>query len=306
MEFIAEVANLSKDYYGCLAVDNLSFSINRAEVLGFVGPNGAGKTTTIKMMLGLVRPSAGQIRLCGTNLQDHFETAISLVGGIVEYPAFYPYMSGYDNLMLASRMQHRSSQSRLENLIDLVGLAGRINDPVRQYSLGMKQRLGICRVLLGCPELLILDEPTNGLDPDGVIEFRDIIKTVVAEEKVSVLISGHILAELDKICDRALLIDQGRLVSTIDLARQNDHELYRISTRQADLVLSLASRSDSWQAAPRQDGSLTINVKTGSFNDLLKQFLHEGIVLDAISTEHGILENDYISLIRSQKDGTHA
>jgi ABC-2 type transport system ATP-binding protein len=189
----------------------------------------------------------------------------------------------------------------MKKLIELVGLSDRINDHVRRYSLGMKQRLGICRVLMGCPELLILDEPTNGLDPDGVIEFREIIKILVSEEQISVMISGHILTELDKVCDRALLINQGKSVKLIDLKKKTNDQIIRIVTSQLAATISALSNSADWHIIAQDDASIIIQAKPDCINDLFKLFVDQKITIDSFSTDCGHLETDYINLLRSKK-----
>ncbi len=302
---IVEAKSLRKCYDQLVAVDDLSFSIERGEVFGFVGPNGAGKTTTIKMLLGLVWPTSGQIKINHFDLHYDFEKAIAKVGAVVEYPAFYPYLSGMDNLNQSCHMYADATRARMHELVSLVGLSDRINDLVRKYSLGMKQRLGICRALIGSPKLLILDEPTNGLDPDGVIEFRQVIKNIVSSENISVMISGHILAELDKLCDRALLINQGQFVRLIDLKKNAGFQLIRIMTDQQEAACQLLTASDVWQVASQDRDSILVRSEPQNVNDLLKMLMDHHIRIKSILTENSHLESDYINLIRARRGDSH-
>jgi ABC-2 type transport system ATP-binding protein len=216
-EEILEAVELTKDYGDHRVLDAVNFSLKQGETVGFVGPNGSGKTTTIKLLLGLITPTSGSVTICGTDLHKDFENAISHTRGFVETPSFYPYLSGWDNLLLSLRMYPAARKDELEHLVETFGLSGRIKDRVFKYSMGMKQRLALCNALIGSPEILLLDEPTNGLDVDGVFEFRDTIRTISREHDVAILISSHILSELEKICDRAIIISKGKIIGNMDL-----------------------------------------------------------------------------------------
>jgi ABC-2 type transport system ATP-binding protein len=211
MNTVLELTNVIKRYDEIIAVNDISFAIQEGTITGFIGPNGAGKTTTIKMIMGLIRPSGGKIRINGHDILEDYEKAAANLAGIVEVPSFYPYLSGYDNLMQSYRIYNNSGKARLHELIGIVGLKSRIHDKVRKYSLGMKQRLGICRALIGTPKILLLDEPINGLDLEGVIEFRDLIRNIVQNGNCSILISSHILSEVEKICEKVILINKGKI-----------------------------------------------------------------------------------------------
>src|SRR5690606_36103405 len=182
------------------------------EVFGLLGPNGAGKTTSIRMMVGLMKLSEGQIRICGKNVQTHFEEAMLNVGAIVENPEMYKYMSGYDNLIHYARMMSNITKQRINEVIGLVGLEARIHDKVKTYSLGMRQRLGVAQALLHKPKLLILDEPTNGLDPAGIRELRDYLRQLAKDEQIAVIVSSHLLSEMELMCDRVAIIQNGKLL----------------------------------------------------------------------------------------------
>jgi ABC-2 type transport system ATP-binding protein len=209
---IVKVSNVTKVIGGKKLIDNLSFDIPRGEVFGFLGPNGAGKTTTIRMMVGLMSITAGDITINGYSIAKEYEKAIQNVGAIVENPEFYKFLSGFQNLVHFARMNRSVSKERINEVVRLVGLEERIHDKVKTYSLGMRQRLGIAQALLHSPSLLILDEPTNGLDPAGIRELRDYLKKLTRNEGISVFVSSHLLSEMELMCDRVAIIQNGKLV----------------------------------------------------------------------------------------------
>jgi len=213
---VLEVKGISKKLSGKEVLKNISFSVEEGEIYGFLGPNGAGKTTTIKIIVGLIEANRGQIIICSKDLKKNREEAIKNVGAIVENPSLYEYLSGYENLMQIARMKKVSKES-VEEIIELVGLKDRIKDKVKRYSLGMKQRLGIGAALIGDPKLLILDEPTNGLDPYGIMELRELMKNLAKERNIAIFISSHILSEIELVCDKVCFIAEGRIMSIEEL-----------------------------------------------------------------------------------------
>ncbi len=198
-------------------IKGISFNIKQGEILGFIGPNGAGKTTTIKLIIGLQKLSKGTIKINGFNVEDNFEKAIEKVGTIVENPDLYMYLSGYDNLKLVSNLYKGITKSRIDEVVKLVGLENRIKDKVSKYSLGMRQRLGIAQAILHKPNLLILDEPTNGLDPEGMKQVRELIAKLAKEEKMAVMISSHNLAEIENVCNKICILQNGEIVEQSNL-----------------------------------------------------------------------------------------
>lgn len=207
-----EVRSLTKLIGKKKIVDDVSFSIKKGEIFGLLGPNGAGKTTIIRMIVSLIKRTDGEVRVNGHNLDGQFKKAMSEIGAIVENPEFYKYMSGYKNLKHYANMAIKEvSDERIMEVARLVKLEDAINQKVKTYSLGMRQRLGVAQALLHNPSLLILDEPTNGLDPQGIREFRDYLRTL-ANEGISVLVSSHLLAEMQLMCDRFAIIEKGKLI----------------------------------------------------------------------------------------------
>lgn len=209
---VLKVLNITKNFGTRTAVNNVSFDIKQGEIYGLIGQNGAGKTTIIRMITGLCKPTSGSVYICGYNVETDFEKAIKNVGAIIENPELYSYMSGMDNLKYFASLYGNISQQKLENIVKVVGMENRINDKVKNYSLGMKQRVGIAQALVNSPKLLILDEPTNGLDPNGIKEMRMFLKRLAKENNIAILISSHILAEMQLICDRVGIIDNGLIV----------------------------------------------------------------------------------------------
>ncbi|CAI6081133.1 ABC transporter ATP-binding protein [Cohnella sp. JJ-181] len=227
-ETVLSVERLCKTIRGRRIIDDISFDVRAGEVYGFLGPNGSGKTTTIRMLVDLVKPTSGRVLVCGEDVHRHPDRALRHVGCIVENPEMYGYMTGWENLDLFARMQE-VGESRIEEVARIVRLDERIHDKVKTYSLGMRQRLGIAQALLGAPKLLILDEPTNGLDPKGIKELRAFIRELAAQG-MSVFVSSHLLSEIQLLCDRVAIIDGGKVIATSDvgemLAQAEAHTLW--------------------------------------------------------------------------------
>lgn len=218
MKDILECRSLCKTFGKKQILKDVSFEIREGDILGFIGPNGAGKTTTIKLILGLQSITSGKVFINGYDVEKQFTKAIKRVGAIVENPDMYMYMSGYDNLKLVANMYEGITNSRIDEVVDLVKLKNRINDKVSKYSLGMRQRLGIAQAILHKPNLLILDEPTNGLDPEGIKEMRELLVSLAKKEKMAILISSHNLAELDNFCNRICIIKNGEIIETSEIS----------------------------------------------------------------------------------------
>ena len=208
-----ELKNVRKKIKNKEIIKDVSLKINRGEVYGFIGPNGAGKTTTIRMIVGLMNITAGEVLILGKSIAKEYKAAAENIGAIVENPEMYPFMTGRQNLHHFARMYDDVPKERIEEVVNLVGLDKAIDEKVKNYSLGMRQRLGIAQAVLHNPAVLILDEPTNGLDPAGIREIRDYIRRLAAEENVAVMISSHLLSEIELMCDRIGIIKHGELIS---------------------------------------------------------------------------------------------
>lgn len=209
---ILKCTNLTKQVKGKIIIEDISFSINKGDIVGLIGPNGAGKTTIIKLILGLIKISNGTVFINGFDIKTNFIKAIEKVGAIVENPDLYMYLSGYDNLKITANNYKNISNPKIDEVIKIVGLEDRIKDKVSTYSLGMRQRLGIAEAIINDPELLILDEPTNGLDIEGIIEIRNLIKNL-SHKGIAILISSHNLTEIDNLCNRIIAIKNGKLIA---------------------------------------------------------------------------------------------
>ena len=223
-EKILVCENLNKNIGKKQILKNVALSLGEGDILGFIGPNGAGKTTTIKLILGLQKITSGTVKINGYDITKNFEKAIARVGTIVENPDLYMYMSGLENLKIIANLYKNVDKKRIDEVIKLVGLENRANDKVSKYSLGMRQRLGIAQAILHRPNLLILDEPTNGLDPEGIKDLRELLKKLAKTEKMGILISSHNLAELESFCNKIAIIQNGEMVesSTLEDAKKVD------------------------------------------------------------------------------------
>lgn len=213
MENILEVKGLTKLYKNGRGIKDISFEVSKGEIFGFLGPNGAGKTTTIKIITGLCRADKGEVKISGYDISSQFEMAMQKVGCIIETPDYYEYISAYKNLVLASRFYPDIKPSRIDEVLALVGLDKNKNEKVGNFSLGMKQRLGLASAILSNPELVILDEPANGLDIEGMVDIRNIIKQLASEYKTTFFISSHLIHEMEITCTRIGIINQGALIT---------------------------------------------------------------------------------------------
>ena len=216
--------NLKKQVKRKVIIDNISFSVDKGEVVGLIGPNGAGKTTIIKSILGLINLTEGKVTINGYDIKKDFVKAIEKVGAIVENPDSYMYLSGYDNLKITANNYKGITKSKIDEVTKIVGLENRIKDKVSTYSLGMRQRLGIAEAIINNPELLILDEPTNGLDVEGIIEIRNLIKDL-SHQGIAIIISSHNLTEIDNLCNRIIAIKNGKMIvdETIEEFKTSDN-----------------------------------------------------------------------------------
>lgn len=216
---ILKCENLIKKFGKKQILKDVSFELYKGDILGFIGPNGAGKTTTIKLILGLQSITEGKVFINNYDIEKQFTKAIEKVGAIVENPDLYMYLSGYENLKLVANLYKGITKERIDEVVKLVRLENRINDKVSKYSLGMRQRLGIAQAILHRPNLLILDEPTNGLDPEGIKEMRNLLLELAKKEEMAILISSHNLAELDNLCNKVCIIKNGEIIETNDISK---------------------------------------------------------------------------------------
>ena len=287
---------LSKSYGSRLAVDRLDLEVERAELFGFLGPNGAGKTTTIRMALGLIAPTNGSVEILGLDVRRHRSEVLPRVGALVESPALYGYLSGRDNLRVIGSQLGRVSEKRIDEVLEIVGLKGRDRDRVRTYSMGMKQRLGLGIALLNNPELLILDEPANGLDPAGIVEMRDLLRNLAAEGK-TVFISSHVLSEVQQICTRVAIINHGRLVRLAPVAELlQDGGEFEVKVDQPDELVAALKRQQWGGEARSEDGLVITAAPDGRGRSLIKFLVDNGFSPDAVGARHRDLEEIFLDL----------
>ncbi|GIP20010.1 bacitracin ABC transporter ATP-binding protein [Paenibacillus sp. J22TS3] len=275
-EIVLHVEHLRKRIGKKWLIDDVTFDIRAGEIFGFLGPNGAGKTTTIRMLVDLIKPTEGKVRICGYDVNRDPERALAYVGSIVENPEVYSYLTGYENLQHFARMHPGVDDQRIQEVVGIVRLDQRIHDKVRTYSLGMRQRLGIAQALLGRPKLLILDEPTNGLDPKGIKELRAFVRGL-AEEGMAVFVSSHLLSEIQLLCDRVAIISRGRVLAV--------GGVQELVSNNANYVI--------WQLSPRplgvqlllQEGVKLVDDPHAVLDDTIAAGLTEDSVVTQVSSE---------------------
>jgi ABC-type multidrug transport system ATPase subunit len=297
MSSIISVNHLSKQFKDTKAVDNLSFTVHEGDVYGFLGQNGAGKSTTIRMLLSLVAPSEGEINIFGKNLDTHRSEILRRVGAVIEKPDLYKYLSAYDNLSIFARMSGiKVTRELLMKQLQMVGLADRAKHKVRTFSQGMKQRLGIAVALVHDPALIILDEPTNGLDPQGIADMRNLILMLSNQMGKTVLISSHLLSEIELIANRMIIIHkgkkmvEGRVSDLLDPA----HSLIQIETNNNHSALEKLKQTE-WVSFLKDDGQLRLMMNKDEVPRLINDLVTMEVQILSVNSSHS-LENYFISL----------
>ncbi|AAK80967.1 ABC-2 type transport system ATP-binding protein [Clostridium acetobutylicum] len=289
------VEDVHKVIRGREIIKGINFSIDEGEVLGFLGPNGSGKSTTLRMIVGLSKPSSGKIEICGYSILHNYVKAMESVGCIVEGPDLYEYMSGEDNLEMLAAMDKNVTNEDIEYAVNLVNMEKSIKDKISTYSLGMKQRMGIAQALMKRPKLLILDEPTNGLDPAGINDLRNLIQRLSKEEKISVLISSHLIAEIELICDKVSIIKDGEILKNASVA-----ELLKTKEVFWELNDNEKGREvlkNSWRIDSRINGSkLEASVDEEKLISINDSFLSNGIKIKFASSKQRNLEDLFLNI----------
>jgi ABC-2 type transport system ATP-binding protein len=290
-----ETSGLTKAYARMVAVDHLDLKVERGEIFGFLGPNGAGKTTTMRMLLGLVQPTAGSARVLGMDISTHLPAVLARTGAIIENPTFYPYLSGRDNLRACARLTGMPDD-RIPTILALMDLTQAADRPFKTYSLGMKQRLAVGAALLHQPDLLILDEPANGLDPAGIVEMRDLMKRLKAEGH-TVLISSHVLHEIEQICDRIAIMNRGRVVvqgRVEDLLGSQDILAVRVAPlADAERVL----RAEPWISSVTRDGEqLIVAAPLARSADVTRVLAEQGLYVAELRPREQSLEQYFLDV----------
>ena len=308
MEFVVETRGLTKRFGNRVAVDHVDLRVPRGSAFGYLGPNGAGKTTLIRMLLGLTGASGGEMEVLGRPVPSKRADALRRVGAIVEEPRFHDHLTGRENLWIIAAAREAAAHTRIDGALARVGLAERADDRVRSYSQGMRQRLGVARCLLADPELLILDEPTNGLDPAGINEFRSFVHELVAEGR-TVLLSSHLLSEVERICDAVAIVDRGRIVAQgpiADLSARNAHSI-RIgcddTARARSLLTALGQvarvdvEGEGLTVVLTQNGAL--DATAAEINRLL---VGAGLAVHRLDPEQASLEQTFLEITSRLED----
>ncbi|NTW48382.1 MAG: ABC transporter ATP-binding protein [Chlorobiales bacterium] len=293
---VIETVGLTKFYGKKKVVDDLSLSVEAGQIFGFLGPNGSGKTTTIGMLLGIISPTVGEVRIFGS---EDLDVARKRIGATLETPNFYPYLSGYDNLRIAAKIKGCDS-GQIEKVLRLVGLYDRKNDPVKAYSLGMKQRLSIASTMLSNPDLIILDEPTNGLDPEGIREVREVIKELAAGGK-TIFLSSHLLSEVEQVCSHVGVIKQGKLLRQGGIRELVSKNLFAVLRAPNLDELRLAVQDYAYTISIFQkDTYVLVELSDGDLAALNKFLAMKGIYVSHIADRRQSLEEAFLELTQSQ------
>ncbi|MCG6913441.1 ABC transporter ATP-binding protein [bacterium BMS3Abin03] len=285
-EKIIEVKSLTKSYKNLLAVDSLELNVYKGDIFGFLGPNGAGKSTTIRMLLTLIRPEAGTINLFGKSLKNERKSILSNIGALVEKPDFYNYLSAYKNLEILSRLSGKDiKKKRILEILEIVGLKSRKDSKVKTYSHGMKQRLGIAQTLLHNPDLIILDEPTTGLDPQGMKEIRDLIIHLCKEENKTIFLSSHILSEVEQIANRMIIINKGKAIveGSVQELLQSSELRVTVEVTEIDDAKKLINNSDwSGKLDFAENGKMYFKISSEEISELNKFLVNNDISVNAV------------------------
>lgn len=296
---ILEVEHLKKHFGNFVAVDDLSFSVQQGEVYGFLGQNGAGKSTTIRMLLSLIAPTSGSIQLFGKSITAHREAILNQMGAVVEKPDLYKYLTGYENLSLFAKMSGKHiSKEAINQTLALVGLEKRCHDPVRVYSQGMKQRLGIAVALVHDPAFIILDEPTNGLDPQGIADIRNLILYLSKERKKTVLVSSHLLSEIEQVADSMLIINKGKKIveGKVNELLNPNHVRLEITVDDSLAAKQLIENS-SWSKGLKHapEGKLIVETEAQAVGQLNKLLVESNVNVTSLRSMNS-LEAYFLSL----------
>lgn len=292
---ILECQNLRKRFGKKEILKDVSLEAKEGDILGFIGPNGAGKTTTIKLILGLQKITSGTVKINGYDIEKDFTKAIKRVGTIVENPDLYMYMSGYENLKMISKLYEGITKERIDEVIKLVGLENRIKDKVSKYSLGMRQRLGIAQAILHKPNLLVLDEPTNGLDPEGIKQIKDLIVKLAKEEKMAVLISSHNLLELESFCTKITILKNGEVIenTSIDEVKQDENTSYIFEVENEENAIEILK-----EKAKRKDkNTIEVKVNKEDVPEIIEKLVKNNIKIYSVYQKESNLEDAFLKKI---------
>ena len=301
---LLKIEGLTKTIRGKTIVNDISLHVDSGEIVGFLGPNGAGKTTTIKMIMGLFSITAGSISVCGHDVKTDFEEAMRNVGGIIENPDLYKRMTGRQNLRYFASMYGEAALASIDEVVELVKMSERIDDKIKHYSLGMRQRIGVAQAILHMPKLLVLDEPTNGLDPIGIKELRDLLKSLAKNAGVGVLVSSHLLAEMELMCSRIYVIDNGQIIG--------EKEISELDSEQTSEIFEYSIISDSDQKVfdylsgrntncRIENNAVHLVMENSQIPQIVADLVGMGVSIFAFNRMHRTLEEDFISMTEGSK-----
>lgn len=301
--YIVETKNLVKVFNKVKSVDNVNLKIKEGEIYGFLGPNGAGKSTTIKMLLGLIRANSGEIYIFGKSIKENREEILKNIGALVESPSYYGHLTAYENLDILKRML-KLNKEEIEEKLKLVNLWEERNKKVNEFSLGMKQRLGIAQALMGNPKLLILDEPTNGLDPAGIIEIRNLIRYLAKEKKITIIISSHILNEIELVATEVGVINKGRLLyqgSLEDLKKNSTNEVIIGLEKKEEKALTMKLLLARGYRVEEENLKLKVKGNNLSPSKICREIVMGGYSLNYLAEEKTSLEEIFLGLTKEEK-----
>lgn len=292
MTKILELEKISKEFNNQKALDKVSFTLSKGEIVGLVGPNGAGKTTLMRIIVGLTKKYEGKVKFQGERS----------IGCVIETPSFYPYMTGFENLKYFAELNGVHDKQKVLKTAELLGLSDALKKKVKGYSLGMRQRLGIAQALLSDPELLILDEPTNGLDPTGIHELREYIKNIAKERNITVLISSHILSELEKLCNKAIIIKNGAIIDTIDLTKDKATAVSEVAIEVEDtLETSKVLRANNITVKKLEDSKVYVDADKDFIPVIMELLVKNHIKFYSVKEEVKTLEDTFLDLMNENK-----
>ncbi|WP_315906247.1 ABC transporter ATP-binding protein [Priestia koreensis] len=299
---ILTVRNLNKSIGKKQILSNVSLDVKQGEIMGLLGPNGSGKTTLIRTIVGLVQKDDGEVSIGGENIQSQFSRAISQVGAIIENPEFYDYLTGHQNLVHFARMNGALDEKRIDEVVELVDLSSAIHSKVGTYSLGMRQRLGIAQAILHRPALLILDEPTNGLDPAGMKELRTYLRKLCDEEGVSILIATHLLTEIEALCDRVAIIQHGKVIAIQDMRTRASNEQVTVNITAEPLEEVKTWLKGAEYAVQVVNNDVIVHMQYQDIPVLTKGLVEAGIHIYRIEPLAPSLEDSFLALTGGNED----
>ncbi|MCQ6273572.1 ABC transporter ATP-binding protein [Bacillus sp. V3B] len=307
MTGIVKLNNVTKTIKGKKIIDSISFEVRKGEVFGFLGPNGAGKTTTIRMIVGLIGITEGDIEIDGKSIKKDFEQAVRHVGAIVENPEMYKFLTGYQNLIHYARMTKGIRKEKILEVVELVGLTERIHEKVKTYSLGMRQRLGLAQCLLHDPDVLILDEPTNGLDPAGIREIRDHLRMLAREQDMAVIVSSHLLSEMEMMCDRIAIIQNGKLIDVQQIHDfvQGTEKIFSFELANQAEAIKVITAEYPGVKMEQIDSGLAIMISKEQVPEMVTLLVEHKISIYGIKEMTKTLEDRFLEITGEKKGNIH-